>query len=184
MVSDAMDLILNEGYGQGDAQVISTTELRQGMTLIEAVFTIQCTAPAALRTDRYLHSSTRTIHVGIDGNDYSEVMQHIDVESHRKHFDRNKLKQVVLGNKGPIGGMIDKAREIADGELPMLLAEANAALDEEFSEDIDRLSALAKINPLVSDDDIKALEARREAIREAMSAAVIHPVSIRVLFNQ
>ena len=106
------------------------------------------------------------------------------MESHRKHFDRNKLKQVVLGNKGPIGGMIDKAREIADGELPMLLAEANAALDEEFSEDIDRLSALAKINPLVSDDDIKALEARREAIREAMSAAVIHPVSIRVLFNQ
>jgi len=184
MVSEAMDLILNEGYGQGDAQVISTTELRQGMTLIEAVFTIQCTAPAALRTDRYLHSSTRTLHVGIDGNDYSEVMQPIDVESHRKHFDRNKLKQVVLGNKGPIGAMIDKAREIADGDLPMLLAEANAALDEEFAEDIDRLSALAKVNPLVSDTDIEALQERREEIRTAISTAVVHPVSIRVLFNQ
>ncbi len=184
MVSEAMDLILNEGYGQGDAQVISTTELRQGLTLIEAVFSVQCTAPAALRTERYLHSSTRTIHVGIDGNDYSEIMQHIDVESHRKHYDRNKLKQVVLGNKGPIGGLIDKAREIADGDLPMLIAEANAALDEEFAEDIDRLTALAKVNPLVSDSDITALEERREAIRAAISAAVVNPVSIRVLFNQ
>ncbi len=184
MVTDAMDLILNEGYGQGDAQVISTTELRAGLTLIEAVFTVQCTAPAELRTERYLHSSTKTIHVGIDGKDYSDIMAMVDVESHRKHFDRNKLKQVVLGNKGPIGQMIDRARELADAELPTLLADANQALDDEFSEDIDRLTALSKVNPLVSDEHITALETRREAIREAIAGAVVHPVSVRVLFNQ
>lgn len=184
MVTDAMDLILNEGYGQGDAQVISTTELRQGMTLIEAVFTVQCTAPAELRTERYLRSSTKTIHVGIDGNDYSDVMQMVDVESHRRHYDRNKLKQVVLGNKGPIGTMIDQARTIADAELPELLAEANEALDNEFSDDIERLTALAKVNPSVTDSHIAALEERRESIRQAIAGAFVHPVSVRVLFNQ
>lgn len=184
MVTDAMDLILNEGFGQGDAQVISTTELRQGMTLIEAVFTVQCTAPAELRTERYLRSSTKTIHVGIDGNDYSDVMQMVDVESHRRHYDRNKLKQVVLGNKGPIGTMIDQARTIADAELPELLAEANEALDNEFSDDIERLTALAKVNPSVTDSHIAALEERRESIRQAIAGAFVHPVSVRVLFNQ
>lgn len=184
MVTDAMDLILNEGYGQGDAQVIATQELRQGMTLIEAVYTIQCTAPAELRTDRYLRSSTKTIHLGIDGKDYSDIMKMVDVESHRKHFDRNKLKQVVLSNKGPIGTMIDQARTIADAELPTLITEANQELDDEFSEDIARLTALSKVNPLVSDDHITALETRREAIRSAIASAVVHPVSVRVLFNQ
>jgi len=184
MVTDAMDLILNEGYGQGDAQVIATDEIRQGMTLIEAVFTVQCTAPAELRTDRYLRSSTKTIHVGIDGKDYTENMAMVDVESHRRHYDRNKLKQVVLGNKGPIGQMIEKARTIVDADLPDLLAEANEALDEEFAEDIDRLKALSKVNPLVSQEDIAALETRREAIRDAIAGAFIHPVSVRVLFNQ
>lgn len=184
MVSDAMDLILNEGFGQGDAQVIATTEVRQGMTLVEAVFTVQCTAPAELRTDRYLRSSTRTVHIGIDGNDYSDIMTMVDVESHRRHFDRNKLKQVVLGNKEPIGKMIDQARAVADAELPELLAEANQALDDEFAEDIDRLTALAKVNPLVTQEHISELETRREAIREAINGAVVHPVSVRVLFNQ
>ena len=184
MVTDAMDLILNEGYGQGDAQVIATQELRQGMTLVEAVYTIQCTAPAELRTDRYLRSSTKTIHVGIDGNNYSEVMQLVDVESHRSHFDRNKLKQVVLGNKEPIGKMIDQARDIADAELPELIAEANQALDDEFSDDINRLTALSKINPLVSEEHITAMETRREAIRDAIAGAVVQPVSVRVLFNK
>jgi len=184
MVTDAMDLILNEGYGQGDAQVIQSDQLRQGLTLIEAVFTVQCTAPAELRTDRYLHSSTKTIHVGIDENDYSEIMQMVDIESHRRHFDRNRLKQVVLGNKGPIGKMIDQAREIADADLPNLIIEANQALDDEFSEDIDRLTALSKVNPLVGQADIDALVTRREAIREAIAGAFVQPVSVRVLFNQ
>jgi len=111
-------------------------------------------------------------------------MKMVDVESHRKHFDRNKLKQVVLGNKDPIGKMIDQAREIADAELPTIIAEANQTLDDEFSEDITRLTALSKVNPLVSDDHITALETRREAIRSAIANAVVHPVSVRVLFNQ
>jgi len=184
MVTDSMDLILNEGYGQADAQVIATNEIRQGMTMVEAVFSVQCTAPAELRTDRYLRSRTETFHIGIDGKDYSETMQHIDVESHRRHFDRNKLKQVVLGNKGPIGTMIDQAIKLADTELPNHIAEANQSLDEEFTEEIDRLTALARVNPLVGQEDIDALVTRRETIRSAIAGAVVHPVSVRILFNQ
>ena len=51
MVHAAMDMILNEGYGQADCRVVSLDVLPKGLAFVEAIFTIGCTSDHRLNVD-------------------------------------------------------------------------------------------------------------------------------------
>jgi ATP-dependent helicase HepA len=82
MVTDSMDLILDESFGQADCQVIKAEELPKTLTFVEASYVLQCTADPSLNIERYLPSQVQTYAIGIDGTDYTEVVAEIELVTH------------------------------------------------------------------------------------------------------
>ncbi len=183
MVTDCMDLILNEGYGQADCKVVSLEQLPKGLAFVEAIFVLQCSADNALNVDRYLPASLQTYYVGIDSKDYSEVLAGLDIDATRQRYDRNKLKQVVQKHRALIESTLDIAAELAQSSIEQYTLEAKDEMNLECDADKDRLQALQKVNPSVRDDEISILDERRDAMLNALDATQAKPVSVRVLFN-
>lgn len=183
MVTASMDLILDEGFGQADCQVIKAEELPKTLTFVEASYVLQCTADSRLNIERYLPARVQSFSVGIDGKDYSEILQSFDVDSRKQRYDRNALRKVVVKNREALEALMDKTAALADEALPDMVAEAKSAIDREMTEARDRLTSLARVNPSVRTEEIDALDARHTALIDALEGTHSRAVSVRVMFN-
>ncbi|MFK8077722.1 MAG: RNA polymerase-associated protein RapA [Granulosicoccus sp.] len=183
MVTASMDLILDEGFGQADCQVIKAEELPKTLTFVEASYVLQCTAEPKLNIERYLPARVQTFAVGIDGNDYTELVATLELDSRKQRYDRNALRKVVVKNREAIEALIDKSAAMAEDALPAMVEEAKAALEQEYADARDRLVSLARVNLSVKEEEIEALDARKNAAIESLSGTHARPVSVRVMFN-
>lgn len=183
MVNAAMDLILDEGFGQADCQVISTDALPANLSFVEASYVLQCSADASLTIERYLPAQVQTWSVGIDGRDYSEEVAMLELDNLKQRYDRNALRKVVVKNRDALEVLINRSAELAEAKLPALVEQARAAIDQEFAESRERLQSLARINPSVKESEIIALDERRTALVDALRGTHARPVSLRVMFN-
>ncbi len=183
MVTAAMDLILDEGFGQADCQVIKAEELPKNLTFVEASYVLQCTADASLNIDRYLPARVQSWSVGIDGKDYSELVATIELDSRKQRYDRNALRKIVLKNRGTLEKLLDQSAVLAEAVLPAMVDEARVAIEEDIGEARERLVSLARVNPSVKEEEISALDSRRDALIAALEGTHARPVSVRVMFN-
>ena len=183
MVTAAMDLVLDEGYGQADCQVVSLEVLPKGLAVVEAAHLIECTAPAELGVERFLPAELDTRRLGIDAQDWTATLEGVDIESARQRHDRNQLRQVVLRHRKPLETLIERCAARAETRLPALIAEARAAAGAELDEARERLVALARVNPAVREEEIAALDERRDALLAALDGTRVRAVQVRVLFN-
>ncbi|ASJ75525.1 RNA polymerase-associated protein RapA [Granulosicoccus antarcticus] len=183
MVTAAMDLILDEGFGQADCQVIKTDALPANLSFVEASYVLQCTADARLNMERYLPAQVQTWSVGIDGKDYSEQVAALELDSLKQRYDRNALRKVVLKNRDSLEKLIDRSAALAEEALPELVAIARAKIDEELSEARERLLSLSRVNPSVKEEEVRAVDERHQALIDALDGTHARPVSARVMFN-
>lgn len=183
MVSDAMDLILDEGFGQADCQVIRSPELTPGLAIVDGSYALECVAPPELGLTRFLPARVQSWQIGLDKADWTERFDSIDVDAIRVKYDRNQLRQVAKRNRGTLEQLIDRTAELAREALPELVAEARAQITAEHTEAHDRLSNLARVNPSVNPDELVALDTLRDQRLAALDHSDVRPVSVRVLFN-
>ncbi|MFT4727147.1 MAG: ATP-dependent helicase HepA [Granulosicoccus sp.] len=183
MVTDSMDLILDESFGQADCQVIKAEELPKTLSFVEASYVLQCTADPSLNIERYLPSQVQTYAIGIDGTDYTEVVAGIELDSRKQRYDRNALRKVIVKNREALERLMDKATAMAEQTMPGMLDEARDLLEQEYTDARERLVSLARVNPSVKDDEIDALDTKKTAMLEALSGTHARPVSVRVMFN-
>ena len=183
MVTAAMDLILDEGYGQADSQVVRIEELPKGLAFIEASYSLQCVADKQLNIERYLPASVQSFVVGNDGKDYTSIVNEMELDSRKLRYDRNALRKVVLKNRDTFEQLIAKTNAIAEAQVPELISQARTTIDEEHTSERQRLVSLARVNSLVKEDEIDDLDARHQALLEALDGTHARAVSLRVMFN-
>ncbi len=183
MVVAAMDLILDEGFGQADCQVIKCAELPKTLTFIEASYVLQCSAKPALNIERYLPARVQTWAVGIDGRDYTSTLEGIELDSLKQRYDRNSLRKVVLKNRDALEKLIDQSQALADQALPELIEQARADIVSEFSDERARMISLARVNPSVRQSEVELLTEREQELLDALNGTHSRPVSVRVMFN-
>jgi len=183
MVIACMDLILDEGFGQADCQVIRCDELPKTLTFVEASYVLQCSADPSLNIERYLPARVQTWAVGIDGKDYTDVTRQIELDNLKQKYNRNALRKVVLKNRDALEKLIEQSDQLANDALPELVEQARNAIAEEYAEERERLASLAKINPSVREDEVDELANLESKLLSALEGTHAKPVSLRVMFN-
>ncbi|MFK7861110.1 MAG: RNA polymerase-associated protein RapA [Granulosicoccus sp.] len=183
MVRACMDLILDEGFGQADCQVIKCEEIPKTLTFVEASYVLQCTADPSLNIERYLPARVQTWCVGIDGGDYTKALEGVELDGLKQRYDRNALRKVILKNRDALEKLIDQSGALAEQSLPGLVETAREDITTEFAEEHERLVSLARVNPSVRQIEIDLLDDRRDQLLQALSGTHARAVSVRVMFN-
>jgi ATP-dependent helicase HepA len=176
LVVGALDLLLESE--QGNAALLIDAALPPRTALLECVYVLECVAMRKLDISRFLpplplrsvvdtRLNPRNDYVPNPVSLFRAKEQPIDVARYRPLLA--KLVPPMLG------ACETQARGLAATEVGLALGAAQRELDAEHA----RLSALAKVNPSVHADEIEAITAELDAVREALSTAAPRLDAIR-----
>ncbi len=183
MVASAMDLVLDESFGQANAMAIRSEQFPQGIALVETLYCFTCVADLSLNVGRYLPSSLERYLLGSNRKDYTASLATLELDSRKAKVDFQKLKQAIKGQQEMIGFLVDHSQKLAGAAVEAIVETAQQAVKDEFEPEIERLEALRLVNSSVRQDEIEALHERQKAICDALADTHQELVAIRVLFN-
>ena len=159
----AEDLVL--GSEAGNAAFLLDETLPPRSVLLEAIFVLECIAPRQLGVARYMPNEP--LRCVIDTrlqlrDDFTPSARAIERASERS-IDLQRFRKPLAALVPPLVKRANEAAsEQANQHIERALAAANALLGHE----IERLSVLARINPSVRQEEIDALQAELDALRE------------------
>lgn len=168
MLLSAQDLLLSSG--SGNAAFLLDEALPPRTVLLEAVFVLECIAERSLQIARFL--PLEPLRVVID----TRLQPRADFQPGQRSIERADERNVdLLRYRKPLSAlvppMLKRATEEAVELAAQRIARAEDAAASLLGREIDRLTALATINPAVRPEEIDALERERDALAAVLPQA-------------
>ena len=150
--------------------------------LLETYSVVECVAPASLHSDRFLPATPIRVQVDHTGKNKTGELKLTSeqLRSGNLHqlLGQEKFRRVMLPT------MLDACQRIAAEQMGAVVERAQAECEVKLGYEIERLVALGEINDHVSEDEIAALRAQRDALRAAIAKARLRLDAVRVIFCQ
>jgi ATP-dependent helicase HepA len=161
--------------------IVRDERFKRASLLLEALYVAECQAPVHLEAGRFLPPTLLRLLIDESGQDLATEIPHERLHGHcltRNH----KLARTLLESRGePLVKMIEAGESLAQAAIGDLREGAIARMQSLLGEELDRLRALARVNPSVRPDEISALERRRELLGQALAKTHLRLDALRLL---
>jgi ATP-dependent helicase HepA len=181
MVAGAMDMVLGAEFGNASFGVVKAPGLTPGSLLIECLFAIVCPAPRGLRVQRYLAQSSLRVVVDGAGEDVGEARPASWLDAAVRDVPPATAHKVVTRMHEQIEQLVDHAAHLGEVRQEAIVNAALAAMEAEYTGEIDRLRQLARVNPNVREDEITALEENHATAARYLAGAQLKLDAVRVV---
>ena len=180
MVTGAMDLVINGEFGNTAFCTVRLAPLKPGTILLESIFTLTCIAPANLQLHRYLPLTSIRLLVDHRNTDLSSILSEAHINKLARQAPIHNSRELVRHTRPKITEMITHSEKLAQSSRPELVNQAIATMHAELKTELERLQALAKVNPNIRREEIEELEGLPEKLEAYLSAADLRLDAIRV----
>lgn len=180
MVQGALDLLLSAETG--NAAFLVDPALSPRTALLEAVFLLECVAPTKLHVDRFL--PPLPLRAVVDSRLTERPDFEASDEARRKaaelKVDLTKLRKVMNQLVPPMLKTAKaKVERLARREIEAAMLAASRSLDGE----IERLEALAKVNPGVRVEEIDAANAEKQQLQDLLPESRVRLDAVRLIVS-
>ena len=178
LLLSAGELLISGEYG--NAAFLVDDSLPPRTVVLEALNVMECVAPAALDVERYLPPSPMSVAVDTRLQVRPEFSpgERSRLRAGDRVFDLSAQRKVLAALVPPMLERIRAATvELAQARIDAAVAKADMLLSNE----IDRLTALARVNPSVRPEEIAALEKEREQLLAVLPTARPRLDSLRLV---
>ena len=180
MVTGAMDMVLSGDFGNTAFCTLKLPPLKAGTILLEAVFTMSCPAPADLQLHRYLPMTLIRIVVDSKNNDLSNILKEKHFNKLGQNVRRHTAQDFVRQTRPQIVTMIKAAQDLAAPHQAHIITSASETMQSLQKAELDRLQALAEVNPNIRQDEIDHLQAETDELQDYLNSAQIKLEALRV----
>ncbi|BFM15962.1 RNA polymerase-associated protein RapA [Maricurvus nonylphenolicus] len=159
MVSGCMDMISGSERGNTALCTIKLPPLKPGTLMVETVYQLYCPAPKQFQIQRFFSGACLRLVIDNNQRDLSNI---ISFDHINKLSERVKLKvgqQLVRQGRDRISAVISHSQKLAEAQQEPLIKEARQQLLDQTQAEIDRLKALAEVNPNIRQEEIEYLQA-------------------------
>ncbi len=180
IVQGALDLLLSAETG--NAAFLVDPALPARSALLEAVFLLECVAPPALNVDRFL--PPLPVRVVID----SRLTVRTDFERSDEALRRAGEHEIDLGKYRKVlaqlvPAMVKAAGAEAGRRARREIEQATVIAETTLTDEIDRLEALARVNPSVRAEEIEACHQERVQLHELLPASRLRLEAARLVVS-
>ena len=181
LVSGMMDELLSTEKGNASFAIYVDEDSRT--FLLETIFVAECAAVQELQVSRYLPSTPVRLVVNHKLEDLTDKFSEEEFLENLEEGEPHRVLDLPQVVDGLIPGMLEKSTELAELLKAQITEEALKAVNEKETEAIERLKALAKVNPSVTAEDIKALEDQRDRLNDAIANTIIRMDAVRFIWK-
>ncbi|NVK42493.1 MAG: RNA polymerase-associated protein RapA [Oceanospirillaceae bacterium] len=180
LVSGAMELLADGDYGNTSLCSLNLPPLPAGTLLIEAFYRLHCVAPKSMQLQRYLSQGSVRLVLDSNGNDLTGIIAHGHLNKLAERVPRRTAQTVVNHARAQIAELVEKADAKASAQNEGVRTEAVAKAEARFAADIERLQALAKVNPAIRESDVEALRNQRKQVLAEIEQVELKLDALRV----
>ena len=157
MVTGVMDMIINSNLGNTSLCTIKLPPLKPGTLMVEALFQFSCPAPRVLQLQRFIENGCLRL---LEDSNQRALENIITVQHLDKLGKQQKIamaKQLVQHARSEIDRIIINLTERAHQQESQLIDAAKHKLHSYYDDEIERLSALAQVNPNIRPTELDYL---------------------------
>lgn len=181
LVSGAMEMILAGDFGNTALCTVKLGGIAPGTVMLEALFVLGAQAPKALQLDRYLPPEPVRLLRDNHGRDLSEALSAEQLNQLGERVPKHTAHALVKQAKPLLQALLEKleaqAREIGDS----LRLQALDAMKQERGLALDRLQALAAVNPSIRADEVAHFREETAALAKHLDQAGLQLDGLRVV---
>ncbi len=179
----ALDLILHSREGNVTVAAMQVATLPAGRVFVEGFFKLDCPADLKLNAQRYLPPDLLRVVVGADGHDCAAALDADTISQAAASVPLHLARDLVEAQHDTIRRQVMAAETLAEAHAPQLREHSVAHMEAELGAELNRLVALAKVNPSIRPDELQALHDDIVELREALSQSRMQMEAVRVLFT-
>ncbi|GGY68249.1 RNA polymerase-associated protein RapA [Cellvibrio zantedeschiae] len=183
LVRGAQELIALTEFGNTAFCTLKLPPLKPGNLMLEALYVLHCPAPAELQLFRHMPQSLLRVLLDHNGKDLNAVLGIDQLGKLLQKVPRNNAQELVRHARPALVEMLQKAEDKAKPQQADLIAAAQQKVKEEINTELDRMKALAKVNPNVRQSEIDYLQERLAASQHYLSQAKLRLDSLRVIMT-
>jgi ATP-dependent helicase HepA len=181
MVRGCMEMLTSGELGTAAVTVCSHPDYRTGTVLLEALFVTQCIAPAGLEIQRYLPPTCLRVLLDAQGEDRSQALAHGQLQGLCLSHNRKLVDTVVNSQGERIKLLLARATQLAENGGRALAEAAVERMHRELTDEQQRLTALAQVNPNVRTEEIERAAVRRDILAAHLAQAKVRLDAVRLV---
>jgi ATP-dependent helicase HepA len=180
-VKAGMEHVLSSEHGNTCVATVSLKPLPPGTLLVETRFKLNTIADKSLQIERFLPIDQPRFLINQDGKDFSHILTEEKLEPLLKKLPLAKGKAVVKQTQSLLEELVAKSSELAKAQLSDIQQVALEAATQYQQIEINRLKALAAVNPGIREDEIQTLEAQLDKMTTSLSQSDLMLDSLRLV---
>jgi len=180
MVIGSLDMLINSDFGNSAFCTLEYDGLPAGTLLLEAIFTLKCSAPRSLQINRYLNHSYLRVVVDEAGRDFKEDLTETVFNSMVGRIPKVTKQELVKQARNRINVLIKAAQQLAIKQQPEIIDQAIDNMKKTLQPEQDRLTALAKVNTMIRPEEIEYAEQLQQTIVDHLQTAQLSLNAVRV----
>ncbi|MCP5018820.1 MAG: RNA polymerase-associated protein RapA [Ketobacter sp.] len=153
MVRNAMDMIITSGKGSSVMSLLKNKQIKEGTLLLEALFIVECPAPAELQLGQLLPATPVRLLLDQAGRDISAAVTTDALDKQLKRVKGDLITPMLKEIQDPVLAMLGKGNELMEARKQDMVEKAQAAFQSYWESEKQRLQALG--NPA---DNAKTLQ--------------------------
>ena len=163
MVAGAMEMILGNEYGNATVSSIKLP-LPPGTLLLEGIFRLHCAAPKSAQIGRFLPQASARVVVDSTGNNLSEVLTSAHLNKLCERLPKRTAQTLVQQAREPIDQMVSKLEQLVAPQQQLMLDAARERCQQTQGGELERLQALAEVNPAITEAEVAELAQQRDQL--------------------
>ncbi|PCI18393.1 MAG: RNA polymerase-associated protein RapA [Piscirickettsiaceae bacterium] len=181
IVVGAMEQIINSEFGNATFCTIALPPIPAGTLVLEAMFTTHCPAPKRLQLHRYLPKTIQRIVVGSNGLDMTNILKPEHITSRISYVKKAVALNIIEHGQETIKTLIQKAEGLVIEHQEALVQQSISDMQQYESASLERLVALATVNPNIRESEIAQQKARMVDLESHIGRASFKLDAIRVI---
>ena len=181
IVQQALDLVATDIIGNSTMIAVKHASLPAGTVLLEALYLVNCVAPAELMIDRYMPPTVIRVVLAPNLADITANFPWSDLVDEKLEIANEPLGKILDSQQQGLRKMLATSRNIADKQLDQYRDSGKTKALAAYDFELDRLLELSKINKTIRDEEIAHFSAFRELTLEIIEEATARLDAVRVI---
>ncbi|MBQ0719747.1 MAG: RNA polymerase-associated protein RapA [Gammaproteobacteria bacterium] len=181
LVVAAMEQIANGDFGSTSVCTLKLSPLKPGTLLFEGMFTVYCPAPKVMQLGRYLPQSVVRVVVDESGKDLSQILTTAHFAKLCQRVKRRTAVDMVGHVRTQVDTLVAHAEAIAETQQTALITEAQRRMAEGQNGELQRLQALAAVNPSIRSEEIDYLRESMALSQDYLANAQLKLDALRLI---
>ncbi|MDC8805301.1 RNA polymerase-associated protein RapA [Halomonas pacifica] len=181
LLREMMGRILDGAMGNTALALLKHPAIPAGRVMAELVFRTHCPAPKKLHINRFLPATAVRVLLDESGANLSDKVSFTGLAKNLQKVKKAVARDLIKSRHEQLRELLDKGEAEAERELPSIVEAAQRRMRDSLDGELARLSALARHNPAVREDEIQALRDERSALDAAIEGARLRLDAVRVI---